>query len=96
MQVCGSCRRSLSAAKYHRSKSYKDGLTGKCKECAASVLSQRKSDRMLENTKWGDGDCGNESAVSVLSTCADETVHLEVIPCLPCIGSGKITIDRTF
>lgn len=49
-QVCGQCRRDLPASSYHRSKSCKDGITGKCKECCAAAISQRKADRNLEST----------------------------------------------
>lgn len=50
-KVCGQCRRDLPAGNYHRSKSYKDGITGKCKECCASAISQRKADRELEGAR---------------------------------------------
>lgn len=50
-QVCGQCKRDLPAASYHRSKSCKDGITGKCKECCAVAISQRKADRDLESVR---------------------------------------------
>ncbi len=42
-QVCGQCKRDLPAAEFHRSKSYNDGLYGKCKSCCATALSKRKA-----------------------------------------------------
>lgn len=33
----------MLAEDYHRSKNYNDGLNGKCKECCASAVSQRKA-----------------------------------------------------
>ena len=43
IQVCGHCKVYLPAARFHRSKSYNDGLYGKCKDCCATVVSMRKA-----------------------------------------------------
>lgn len=47
-QVCRVCTRDLSAASYHRSRSHKDGLTGKCKDCCVIALSHRSANHDLD------------------------------------------------
>ena len=47
VQVCGQCKRDLPAAEFHRSKSYNDGLYGKCKGCCATALSKRKAGQVV-------------------------------------------------
>ena len=42
-QVCSECQEDKSASAYHRSKSYNDGLYGKCKRCCAAALSRRRA-----------------------------------------------------
>ncbi len=42
-QVCSECQTDQPAASFHRSKSYNDGLYGKCKRCCAAALSRRRA-----------------------------------------------------
>lgn len=43
MQVCSECQEDRDATAFHRSKSYNDGLYGKCKRCCAAALSRRRA-----------------------------------------------------
>lgn len=43
MQVCSECGEDQPAASFHRSKSYNDGLYGKCKRCCAAALQRRRA-----------------------------------------------------
>ena len=78
--MCGQCRRDLPAANYHRSKSYKDGLTGKCKECAASVLSQWKEGRMLAEPRYRDRQGGYQAAAGMAPNGAHAHTRITVTP----------------
>ena len=57
-QVCGQCKRDLVAAEFHRSKSYNDGLYGKCKACCATALSKRKAGQGPGARRLGSGLSG--------------------------------------
>jgi hypothetical protein len=43
LQVCSECGEDQPAAAFHRSKSYNDGLYGKCKRCCAAALQRRRA-----------------------------------------------------
>lgn len=49
--MCRQCVRDLPSASYHHATGYKDGLTGKCKECCIAAISQRAADRDLESVR---------------------------------------------
>lgn len=42
-KVCSECQEDQDASAFHRSKSYNDGLYGKCKRCCAAALSRRRA-----------------------------------------------------
>jgi hypothetical protein len=43
LQICSECNEDQPAAAFHRSKSYNDGLYGKCKRCCAMALQRRRA-----------------------------------------------------
>ncbi len=50
LQVCSECGEDQAASAFHRSKSYNDGLYGKCKRCCAAALQRRRA-----TTEGGEG-----------------------------------------
>eukprot|EP00208_Stichococcus_sp_RCC1054_P006000 CAMPEP_0206147570 /NCGR_PEP_ID=MMETSP1473-20131121/33813_1 /ASSEMBLY_ACC=CAM_ASM_001109 /TAXON_ID=1461547 /ORGANISM="Stichococcus sp, Strain RCC1054" /LENGTH=229 /DNA_ID=CAMNT_0053544543 /DNA_START=150 /DNA_END=836 /DNA_ORIENTATION=+ len=52
-KVCSECQIDQPASAFHRSKSYNDGLYGKCKRCCAAALSRRRASGAGEDTPRG-------------------------------------------
>lgn len=72
-KVCSECNCDLPSAYFHRVKSYKDGLNGKCKECCTAIISQRKVKRGLESLRRR----SDESSVSKQFIAATEEFFIE-------------------
>jgi hypothetical protein len=80
--VCGQCKRDLPAAEFHRSKSYNDGLYGKCKACCATALSKRKAGQGSGSRRLGSGLSGSASRdlSAAVKSALDELVKVAAVP----------------
>lgn len=85
-QVCGQCQRNLPAASYYRSKSNKDGITGKCKECSSTALSLRTANREVGSVGGSCADpVGREKPDTV-------TKHIFIEVCIGCAACSVIRV----